>query len=270
MLDLAQTPVLGPVGARATDDVCQRIAGDRFVIDGRELALPMQIADSTIFAQVFAVPARAARALLDDTDLQLCELWPGTSAVVLMAVQYRDNPLGNYNEAVISVPAYAPGERGLPLLGGLDILRKRAAHYVVAMPVDQEFTTHAGRFMWGYPKFLAQIDIALDERTASARFSHGAELVFAITTPLSAGGRLSERMHNFTLRGGVVRRIEALLEGSGFSFRLGGARPEIGETHPLARTLRELGLPKRPLCSLSLRSAHAEFGVPAEVAGAAP
>ena len=70
MFELAAQPVLGPAGARATDDVCRRIADDRFVIDGRELALPMQIADSTLFAQVFAVPARAGRALLEGTGLR--------------------------------------------------------------------------------------------------------------------------------------------------------------------------------------------------------
>ena len=75
-------------------------------------------------------------------------------------------------------------------------------------------------------------------------------------------------MQNLTLRGGVVRRVEALLEGTGFSFRLGGAAPEVGEAHPLARMLRDLGLPKRPLCSLSLRAARAEFGVPTELSSA--
>lgn len=269
MIDLASRPVLGPSGARATDDVCRRVADDRYVIDGRELQLPMQIAESTLFAQVFAVPARATRALLESTGtgLRSAEIWPGTSAVVLMAVQYRDNPLGNYNEAVISVPAYAPGERGLPLLGGLDILRKRAGHFVVAMPVDQEFTTHAGRFMWGYPKFLARIEIELGEDAAHMRLSHDGELIFALNTALSASGKLSERMQNLTLRAGVLRRVEAVIAGTGFSFRLGGAVPEIGESHPLARTLRELGLPKRPLCSLSLRNAHAEFGIASELDG---
>src|SRR4051812_13004979 len=189
MVDLAREPVLGPSGARATDAVCRRLQDDRFVIDGRELRLPLRIADSTLLAQVFAVPARAARALLAGTQLRIAEIWPGTSALVLMAVEYRDSPLGNYNEAVISVPAYAPGDRGLPLLGGLDILRKRAGHFVVAMPVDQEFTTHAGRFMWGYPKFLAEIEIELGDDAARMRLSHDAQLIFTLRTPLGTSGR---------------------------------------------------------------------------------
>jgi len=269
-IELAQLPISGPHGARATDDVCRRVADDRFVVDGRELTLPMQIAELTLCAQVFAVPARAARQLLDGSGLRLAEIWPGTSALTLMAVEYRDNPLGNYCEAVICVPAYAPGERALPGLGGLDILTKRASHYIYAMPVDQEFTAHAGRFLWGYPKFLAQLAIELGPDAARARFSHDGQLVFGMQVPLGDRGTLDQRAANLTERGGIVRRIEASIVGSGFAFKLGGQAPEIGETHPLACTLRALGLPKRPLCSLSLRNARAEFGVARELQISAP
>jgi hypothetical protein len=260
-IELARQAVTGAHGARATNDVCRRLAEDRFVVDGRELALPMRIADLGVLAQVFAVPARAARELLAESGVSLVEIWPGAGALILMAVEYRDNPLGAYREAAILLPAYAPGERALPVFGGLDILRKRASHFVYAMPVDQEFTTHAGRFLWGFPKFLAQLAIELGTDTARARFAHDDQLVFGMQVPSSERGVLAQRLENLTERDGVVRKIAASVEGRGFAFRLGGQPPEIGETHPLALTLRALGLPRRPLCSLSLRHASAEFGV---------
>lgn len=259
MHDLAERPIDGPGGPRRTDDLCQQLAGDRYLIDGRELSLPMSIADCALMVQVFAVPTAAAAALMADTGLRVAELWPGRSAVTLMGVRYRDNPLGDYNEAVISLPVYPPGTRALPLLGGLDVLRGTAAHFVHAMPVDQPFTAHAGRFMWGYPKFLAAIDVTFEESEAHARFSADGELVFAMTTPAGGARRAAESASNLTLRGGQLRRVEARFEGEGLSVKLGGARPEIGEHHPLARDLRSLGLPARPLLSASLRSASAVF-----------
>ena len=170
-IELARQSVIGAHGARATDDVCRRLADDRFLVDGRDLTLPMRIADLSVFAQVFAVPARTARELLAESGVGLVEIWPGAGALTLMAVEYRDNPLGAYREAVILLPAYAPGERALPLFGGLDILRKRASHFVYAMPVDQEFTTHAGRFLWGFPSF-SRSSRSNSEPTRHAHASH--------------------------------------------------------------------------------------------------
>jgi len=267
MLDLVRQPVAGPNGARATNDVSRKLGPDRFAIDGRELALPMRIADFTIFAQVFAVPTRGVQRMIaasygGEQPLQLAQLFPGISALSLIAVEYRDNPLGDYNECVISVAAYAPGERALPLLGGLDMLRDRAQQFIYAMPVDQEFTTHAGRFVWGYPKFLAELEIDIGQDAARARFSHDGQLVFAIKAGMADGGGVSRRMSSLTERDGIVRRIETQFEGRGMSFRLGGDAPEIGDTHPLASDLRALGLPKRPLCTVSLRHASGDFSAP--------
>lgn len=260
-----QAPVLGPAGLKQTAEVCERLARDRYRVLGREFTLPMHIADFSLLGQVFAVPAKAARALLEPTGLRAAEILPGTSAVSLLAVEYRENPLGDYREAAILLPAYAPGTRGLPLLGGLDVLLRRAGHYVHAMPVDQELTTHAGRCLWGYPKFLAELAIGYGERTAQARFAHEGELVFAMQTPLSETGSLTQRVQTFTRYGGKLRRIEPLMHAQGVAFRLGGARPEIGERHPLAKQLRALGLPKTPLCSLSVRRANADFGIAREL-----
>jgi hypothetical protein len=266
MLDLARQPVPGPHGARATADVCRQLAADRFVVDGRELSLPMHIADFGLCLQVFPVPTRGLQRLLAGTPggeqpLQLAQLFPGVGMLGLMAADYRDNPLGNYRECAIAVPMYAPDERPSPILGGLDLLLDRASVFIHAMPVDQEFTTHAGRGLWGYPKFLAQLAIEFGEREAHARFEHDGQLVFAIRTGVSDSGSLSRSVGTLTERDGVLRRTVASFSGKGLSLRPGGALPEIGEDHPLARELRELGLPKRPLCTLSLRNASADFGV---------
>lgn len=256
---LARAPVRGPSGTRATDEICEKLAEDRFLIDGRELALPMRIADFTLFAQAFSVPIVPARELLAGTGLAPLELWPGTGALTLMAVDYRDNPLGDYHEAVIALAVDARGGASWPLLGGLDILRQRAGHFVYAMPVDQEFTTHAGRFLWGYPKFLAELEFELSERSLRARFAHAGELVFALSGPIAERGSLHASLETVTCRDGVLRSIRAEFAGRGFAFRLGGEPPELGTRHAIARTLRGLGLPKRPLCTLSLRHAHADF-----------
>jgi hypothetical protein len=66
----------------------------------------------------------------------------------------RVNPLGNYNEGAIIFPVLTPGEnKPCPFFGTLKRLASNSlGSYVYRMPVDQEFTTHGGRFIWGFPK----------------------------------------------------------------------------------------------------------------------
>jgi hypothetical protein len=64
------------------------------------------------------------------------------------------------------------------------------------------------------------------------------------------------------IRNNQAWKTIGITEGEGLSFKLGGQVPEIGEKHPLAMVLRNLGLPKKPLFSLSIRKAKMQFDGP--------
>jgi hypothetical protein len=49
------------------------------------------------------------------------------------------------------------------------------------------------------------------------------------------------------------------------TFGLGGEMPTIGDEHPLARELRALGLPKKPLFSMSMTEMRMQFDPPESV-----
>jgi hypothetical protein len=126
---------------------------------------------------------------------------------------------------------------------------------------------HAGRFLWGYPKYLADIAVQLEGADASTRLTQDGKIVLSFHAPAvsepTRGATLSDRTGvNLTLRNGQLRRIPALMGGRGVAWRLGGTPPELSEDHPLALDLRKLGLPKRPLLSASSLHTHMRFGVP--------
>ena len=256
------------VNGRATDAICQRIDPEHHRVDGRDLSLPMEIADCSLMLNAFTVDAVAAQTLLEGAGLTAARVLPGKAVLMLMGVEYRDNPLGDYNEAAVLISAYPPGESGRSWIGGaLSSLLMRVPFFVYRMPVDQEFTAHAGRFLWGYPKYLAKIDVAFEGERASTRLTQDGEFVLyfqAVSTgEKSKGASLNDRKScNLTWRNGQLRRIAATLGGRGIAWRLGGAPPELGERHPLALELRKLGLPKRPLLSASSASTHMRFSVP--------
>ena len=271
MFRAADEPVLGPLGLRATEDAVTWHAPSRIVLDGHEFSAPLHIPELSLIAQVFSVPLRALGPVLEPAEVRPVEVLPGQGAVALMGVRYTDNPLGCYDEAVISFPVYPPGQapRALDrLLGGLDVLTQRAAHLVYAMPVSQELTTHAGRALWGYPKFVAQLDYRQEGARATLDFAHEGEPVFGLSAPLSERGRWDGlAFSTLTRRNGVLRRIDLKAQASGVVMRPFGAVPTVGERHPLAQLLRSLGLPKRPLSTLSLRRASLTLAAATELSG---
>ncbi len=257
-----------PIGGRATNEICQHIDPEHHRVDGRDLSLPMDFADCPLVLNAFMVDAAAAQTLLDGTGLTPARVLPTKAVLMLMAVQYRDSPLGDYNEAAVLVSAHPPGEAKRSWIGGaLSSLLMRVPFFVYRMPVDQEFTAHAGRFLWGYPKYLAKIDIAFDGERASTRLMQDSEFVLSFQAASrgekSKGASLSDRTaYNLTWRDGQLRRIAATLGGSGIAWRPGGVPPELSEHHPLALELRKLGLPKRPVLSASSALTRMRFGVP--------
>ena len=257
-----------PVAGRATDEICQRTDLANCRVDGRDLSLPMDIADCSLVLNAFIVNAKAVQGLLEGTGFTAARVLPGQAVLLLMGVQYRDNPLGDYNEVAILVSAYPPSEAKRSWLSGaLSSLSMRLPFFVYRMPVDQEFTTHAGRFLWGYPKYLADIAVQLEGGAASTRLAQDGKFVLSFQAPAvsepTRGSTLPDRTStNLTLRNGQPRRIPALLGARGVAWRLGGTPPELSADHPLALDLRKLGLPKRPLASASSVHTHMRFGVP--------
>lgn len=251
-----------------TDAVCEKLSDSRYRIDGREVSLPVLVNNAAMLMNIYTVDSKKAQALIADTGFRVVELWPGKALMQLLAVDYRENDLGDYNEAAIVFPVLTPGEsRPLPLLGGLlRVLRGKLGNYVYRMPVNQSFTTHAGRYIWGFPKWVTEVDIAFTDQRAQGRFSDDGELVFAIAA--KTGGRTkapAQAAPSLAVRAGKAWRTIGTTEGEGLRFSLGGEMPEIGERHPLAKTLRALGLPKKPLCSVSMAKAIMHFDKPETV-----
>ncbi|MDH5672507.1 MAG: acetoacetate decarboxylase family protein [Myxococcales bacterium] len=264
----SEEPIVGPDGAQDTEALCQRLDAQRYRIADRELELPLDIADCSLLINAFAVDAAAAQSLLGDSGLRAAHVLPGRAVLLLLGVDYRDNPLGDYDEAAVllSVASETAGQGGW-LGGALSALRQKLPYYVWQMPVTQPFTAHAGRFLWGFPKYLADVEVRFEDGRARARFELDGELIFAIEAPAVAAPvqgrqRLSEQAGEVvTLRHGQLQKVLGHTGGSGLRMRPGGKAPQIGESHPMARQLRALGLPKRPLASASLSLAHMRFDV---------
>lgn len=259
----------GKPNARRTNEVCTQLDKDHYLIDGQPIDFPVVVADASMLMNAFLVDARVAQNIIKDSGFRVLELFPGKAILQLLFVDYRQNELGDYNEGAIIFPVLTPGERKpFPFFGAmLRMARGSVGNFVYRMPVDQPFTTHAGRFIWGFPKWVARIDIEFGAKRARGSFFDEGELVYGFCAKTGGTTKVKEqRAASLAIRDGKAWKTYGTNTGSGLTFALGGEMPTIGDSHPLAMELRALGLPKKPLFSVSIKNTAMSFAGPEAVA----
>ena len=222
----------------------------QYTIQGRTVSIPVEVRDAQSWFATFAVPLDAAEALIGYSGLVPASPIPGRALCSLAFVDYTDGDLDPYHEVAVAVLVREPGSTS----------RKPAGAFIHQLPVDQSFTCEAGRSMWGFPKFVADIDIESDAGGA-ARATLSDDGQWVLTLRIGAGVRMPSRgtaLDAFSHRDGVTRRTRWSLHGDATRMRPGGARVELGD-HPIARELRGLGFPRRALMSGSMRHVRMEF-----------
>ena len=260
-----ESPVHSDKGERFTNDICSKNSETNYTIDGQDISFPVNVSDASMLMNGFLVNAKAAQAMLDGTGFRVMELFPGKAILQLLAIDYKENDLGNYNEGAIILPVLTPGEnKPFPFFGALKRLGNgTAGNFVYRMPVDQEFTTHAGRFIWGFPKWVSRIDIEFGPTAARGTFIDEEELVYSIAAKTGVNSNpKAQRAASLAIRSGRAWKTYGTNNSSGLTFSLGGETPKIGDSHPLAKELRTLGLPKKPMFTVSVKSTQMTFGKP--------
>ena len=234
---------------------------EKFTIQGRDVTLPVEIRVARSWAATFTVDAEAAQALIAPTGLEVARMRPGKAIASLAAVRYEDGDLDRYNEVAVAfvvrrhdAPEATPGRKAM------ELVRNETGVYIHHLPVDQAFTLEAGRTIWGYPKFLARIDI--DERPKATRITlrHDDALVLNLT--IRHGIKVWFGVPNlptYTFMDGVLRRTAWETFPEGTRARIGGATLELG-SHPVADELRSLGLPHRAVMTTMVPNVRARFG----------
>ncbi|HEV3281417.1 MAG TPA: acetoacetate decarboxylase family protein [Acidimicrobiales bacterium] len=256
----------------AEDD---RAGSGPWTVLGRRVAVPVEVRRAAQWSVQYLVPRTAAQRIVSPTGLETTGPVPGRALVALAICRYDDTDLDPYHEVAVSFlvrphdspPGASAARRVRELATG------SIGVYIHRLPVDQEFSCVAGRGIWGFPKWVASIEI--DEPTAgrpgagtgmSARLVDGDTHV--LTLSVAAGGRLrlpSRAPPTYSFADGVLRRTTWTTAAEGAAGRIGGATLTLGD-HPMAAELRSLGLPRRAHFSSSTARMRASFDA-AEVVG---
>lgn len=228
-------------------------------IAGTVLTMPVRVRKADVHTAMFSVPAEAAQRMIDYSGLQVCQHRPGKAVINLMLARYIDGDLGRYHEFGTCVMVNPPGSnaRGLRALGD-------AAAFIHHLPVDQTFTLEAGRRIWGFPKIMAEFTVHDDGKRFGFDVSVEGALIAGIdfARGLPVPGALTGKpqvLKTYTFAEGSTREVPWEMRTTGLRGRAGGATVRLG-THPYAKELASLGLPKRAMISGSVGNVEMTFG----------
>ncbi|MFN2642432.1 MAG: acetoacetate decarboxylase family protein [Actinomycetota bacterium] len=228
------------------------------VVQGRTLEFPIVVRKATTWSAQFLVPMSRAQELVPK-GLEPATMF-GKAILALAFVRYEDGDLDAYNEFAVSFAVKPHDRKPKPF----DLMHGKVCAYIRHLPVDQPFTMEAGRSIWGYPKWLARIDIATSNGVTSCGLRDGDAHVLTLSVDEDGPIPLPQRpIPTYSDAEGTLNRTPWLVTGNGGA-RLRGARITLGDGE-IASELRSLGLPKHAFMSNTIRNVHAEFGEPVPV-----
>jgi hypothetical protein len=223
----------------------------RVRVGDRALRLPLRYPDNSCLASVHAASYAEVAAALPDGPLQPVRWADGRALVSVAAFRYRavttaDDPpglLAPYGElSVAAVVTRGPAPRVLPLL------RRRLPLFVLHLPVTTAEARDAGAALWGFPKFVADMDFTEHRTARGVTVAEGGTALLSLTVR-AAGPVLPDRRPAvlYSVLDGHLVETRVPMAGR---LRLGvgpaAGRLELGE-HPVADHLRRLDVAPAPL-----------------------
>jgi Acetoacetate decarboxylase (ADC) len=242
------------------------VNGTRYTIQGHEITTPVEVRDASAHMASFLVPATAAQDLVDYSGLAVAEPLPGRAACTIAFMRYLDSDLGPYQEVAVAFLVRHKGmDPASAFTKSAEVARGFLGAFIHQLPVNQELTLEAGRTIWGFPKFLADIDLDCAGSVARCTLRHEGELVLSLE--IRRGMKIPERgssVDAYSRADGVLRHTAWSMEPRGTRGRPGGAVLRLGD-HPIAKELRGLDLPRRAVFSSTIDHMHMQFQAPDEL-----
>lgn len=138
--------------------------------------LPAKYFDASSLLAFFMVDYDKAVSVLDCPKLKVAKLIGNKALFSLAFYDYRELTDGEpYHEVGSSLLVY-PADQEAPTHPLVDMTlppdRRNTGIWICDLPVTTEAAYRAGRELWGYPKFVTEIDFNLDDKTFSSSVKH--------------------------------------------------------------------------------------------------
>lgn len=214
-----------------------------------QVDLPICYYDASHYMATFPVKAARAQEKLDGLPLEPV-LAGGKAMVALSFFKYRNTSIGPYHEVGLALLVVPKGED--PTIPSIAQLPQRASQgtigfHLLDLPVSTPVADAAGRELWGYPKFVADLSMEIEGEHFCGRvlnpqgemiMSLQGERGFGLDDELPGLDLLTYSMHAGQLLRTCIRTRYTCDTRGGGSLKLTN-----GDTsHRMADNIRDLGL----------------------------
>lgn len=210
--------------------------------------LPIPYYRDDCFMGIFSASYPAVRALLPSADLHPVVLPNGRAIVAVIAFNYLETGVGSYGEIGIALPC-TYGRLALPLLPlALESRYPGWGGFVLHLPVTTLLARQAGRLIWGYPKFIADMAFTKLPAYQSVRMEEGGGHILSLTVRQKGLTLRDNRpLVTYTARGDDLLRTSVPTRAVyQLGFGASAGKLELG-SHWISDQLRQLEISSAPL-----------------------
>ncbi len=220
-----------------------------FQWEGQKAKLPVFYYDNTSLTAIYTATTAKVHNLLPRPEMHPIEMTPGRCLIAFTAFEYRKTDIDPYNEFSIAF-LVTYGVPQVPALTAVwQLLRRRFSAYVWQLPVTTEIARYGGVEMYGYPKFLADIDFSRTTDSITCDLTAGGQHVLSLKSrvlPTATGKQL--RFVTYSVKDGIPLVANVLTNPIEYAeSRSGDAAVVTLGHHPIAETLRGLDMSPKPV-----------------------
>lgn len=179
---------------------------------GSKRLLPYLYYDIAWIAGIYMASTRRVRQLLPTSEFRPIELFPGRCLVAIAFFDYKKLDHEPYRETSISFLVQYR-KRSIPLVDVLSMIRSKVfPSYIWQLPVTSDYHCSGGVDLYGYPKFIADIEFHVNEASIECTLSISDKMIVKLTgkvLPVSAGPQM--RFLTYTADEGSLIMANALV-----------------------------------------------------------
>lgn len=235
------------VASRASDDsegfFTNRAPVEHIDAGDRSFDLPIRYFRTDCFLGMFSADLEAVRARIPSQRLTPVRMRANRTAIAVVAYNYLETSIGPYGEIGIAALCTSGGIAPPVVSALLETRNPNFGAFILHLPVTSRIARDAGRKIWGYPKFVADMDFELRPESRRVELSEDGEEILNLTVR-HRGPVMTDRnpLVTFSIEGGDLLRTEV---ASRAAYRVGVGRSaghlELG-THPIADELRDMNV----------------------------